>query len=161
MDILHLVDRLEEAFNAGRPVPLTRYIMVDEDRILEIIDQMRVSIPEEVKKAQQVLAQHDRIVAQAHEESERTLQLAKEKTDQMITREALVIAAQGRAEQIIQTAQADAETIRTEADDYALETLNKLEADLARSLTQIRNGITKLASEKTDKSGPSAAPTSA
>ena len=77
MDILHLVDRLEEIFNAGTAIPLSHKLMVDEDRVLEIIDQMRVSIPEEVKKSQQVLAQRDRILAQAQEEATRTVQLAK------------------------------------------------------------------------------------
>ena len=67
MDILHLVDRLEELFNESRPIPLTHNVVVDEDRMLEIIDQMRISIPDEVKKAQQVLAQRDR----AHAASQR------------------------------------------------------------------------------------------
>ncbi|NLZ26733.1 MAG: ATPase, partial [Chloroflexi bacterium] len=63
MDILHLVDRMEELFNAGKPVPLTRNVMVDENAFMDIIDQMRISIPEEIKKAQQINAQKDRILA--------------------------------------------------------------------------------------------------
>jgi cell division septum initiation protein DivIVA len=148
MDILHLVDRLEEVFNAGRAVPFMHKLVVDEDRVLEIIDQMRVSIPEEVKKAQQVLAQRDRVLAQAQEEATRTVQLAKEKADQMVTRDAVMASAQARAEQIIQAAKADAETIRAEADDYTLEVLTKLESELVKSLTQARNGIAKLRQER-------------
>ena len=56
MDILQLIDRLEELFNAAKAVPFTHNVVVDEDRMLELIDQMRIAIPEEVKKAQQVLA---------------------------------------------------------------------------------------------------------
>ena len=56
MDILQLIDRLEELFNESKNIPLTRNVMVDEDRMLDIIDQMRIAIPEEVKKAQQLLA---------------------------------------------------------------------------------------------------------
>ena len=55
MDILHLVDRLEELFNESRPIWLTHSVIVDEDRMLDLIDQMRVAIPEEIKKAQQIL----------------------------------------------------------------------------------------------------------
>ena len=69
MDILQLIDRLEELFNDSRAVPLTRNVMVDEDKMLDIIDQMRIAIPEEVKKAQQLLAQRDRVMAQATEEA--------------------------------------------------------------------------------------------
>jgi len=148
MDILHLVDRLEEVFNAGRPIPLTRLLTVDEDRVLELIDQMRVSIPDEVKKAQQVLAQRDRILAQAQEEAARTVQLAKEKVDQMVDRDSVTLAAQSRAEQILQNAKADAERVRTDADDYALEVLNRLEIEMTKSITQVRNGIAKLRADK-------------
>src|SRR5689334_24947525 len=126
MDILHLVDRLEEVFNSGTAIPLSHKLMVDEDRVLEIIDQMRVSIPEEVKKSQQVLAQRDRIMAQAQEEAARTVQIAKEKSEQMVGREAMVQQAQAKAEQILIAARADAESIRAEADDYTLDVLTKL-----------------------------------
>ena len=54
MDILQLIDRLEELFNDAKAVPFTHNVVVDEDRMLELIDQMRIAIPEEVKKAQQV-----------------------------------------------------------------------------------------------------------
>ena len=50
MDILQLIDRLEELFNESKTIPLTRNVMVDEDRMLDIIDQMRIAVPEEVKK---------------------------------------------------------------------------------------------------------------
>ena len=54
MDILQLIDRLEELFNDGKPIPFTHNVAVDEDRMLDIIDQMRIAIPEEVKKAQKL-----------------------------------------------------------------------------------------------------------
>ena len=52
MDILHLVDRLEELFNESRPIWFTHRVVMDEDRLLDLIDQMRVSIPDEIKKSQ-------------------------------------------------------------------------------------------------------------
>ncbi len=148
MDILHLVDRLEEVFNEGRPLPLTRKLLVDEDRVLELIDQMRVSIPEEVKKAQQIINSRDKIMAQATEESERTVQLAKEKGDQLIERDVLTENAKIRASEIVRGAQAEAEAVRADADEYALDVLMRLEAEMVRSLTQIRNGINKLRLDK-------------
>jgi len=148
MDILHLVDRLEELFNESRPIPLTHNVIVDEDRMLEIIDQMRISIPEEVKKAQQILAQRDRVLAQAQEEANRTIKLAKQKGEELMARDAIVEAAQARAEQIIAQARAEAEAVRLEADDYVIESLSALEAELTRLLNQARNGIAKLNAER-------------
>ena len=90
MDILHLVDRLEELFNESRTVPFTRNAVVDEDKMLDIIDQMRVTIPNEVKQAQQILSQRDRFLAQAQEEATRIVALAREKADQMVEHDSIV-----------------------------------------------------------------------
>lgn len=141
MDIQHLIDRLEELFNESRPIWFTHSVVVDEDRMLDIIDQMRVSIPEEVKKAQQILVQRDRILAQAQEESNRTLSLAREKSEQIVEKDGIVSAAQVRADQILAQARQEAEATRREADEYVLESLTKLEMELERNITQVRNGI--------------------
>lgn len=148
MDILHLIDRLEEILNESRPLLFTHNVFVDEDRILDIIDQMRVAIPEEVKKAQQLLAQRDRLLAQAQEEANRTLAIAREKSEQLVERDAIAQAAQARSDQMIAQTRLDIDKSRREADAYALETLTRLEMELDRSLTQVRNGIITLQNEQ-------------
>jgi cell division septum initiation protein DivIVA len=147
MDILHLIDRLEEILNDSRPFPFTHNVIVDEDRVLDLIDQMRVAIPEEVKKAQQLLAQRDRILAQAQEEATRTLAIAREKSEQLVERDAIVQAAHVRAEEIIAQAHTSIQDTRHEADEYALDTLTRLEMELDRTLNQVRNGIRTLQNE--------------
>src|SRR5512137_79621 len=112
MDILHLVDRLEELFNDSRAIPFTHNVVVDEDQMLAIIDQMRVAIPDEVKRAQQLLVQRDRIVAQAQEESSRIIKIAQDKAAEMADRDNIAVMAQHRAEQMLAKAQTDAEKAR-------------------------------------------------
>lgn len=141
MDILQLIDRLEELFNESKNLPFTKNVMVDEDRMLDIIDQMRIAIPEEVKKAQQLLGQRDRVLAQAQEEANRTLDLARQKADQLVTRDMIVQEAQRRAEQILAQARADAENTRSDADDYVMRSLTQLQAELERITNQVINGI--------------------
>jgi vacuolar-type H+-ATPase subunit H len=141
MDILHLVDRLEELFNNSRPIPLTHNVIVDEDKFLDVIDQMRISIPEEVKKAQEVYSKKDRVMAQAQEEANRTLELAREKADTLVDKEALVQDAKRRADQIIDQARMEAENIKAGADQYALDSLENLEREMEQLLVQLRNGI--------------------
>jgi hypothetical protein len=153
MDILHLIDRLEELLNQSRPFPFTHNVIVDEDRVLDIIDQMRIAIPDEIKKAQQVMAQRDRTLAQAQEEANRTLSIAREKSDQVVERDAIVQAAHARAEQITAQAKSDKENNQKEADQYALDTLRRIEIELDNSLTQIRNGILVLQQEKLSNRG--------
>lgn len=144
MDILHLVDRLEELFNESRPIWLTHSVIVDEDRMLDLIDQMRVAIPEEIKKAQQIITQRDRILAQAKEEANRTLAIARDKAEKSLEDDELIQSAKTRAEQIIQQAQKEAVNTQHEADKYVLDTLTNLEMQMDRILSQVRNGITTL-----------------
>lgn len=149
MDILHLVDRLEELiFSESRSISFLHSVVVNEDRVVDLIDQMRVSIPEEIKKAQQILAQRDRILAQAQEEATRTLTLARERSEQMVDRDAIAESAHVRAEQIIDDARQDTERTKREADEYVLQTLTNLESEMDRILTQVRNGIRTIQSEK-------------
>jgi len=147
MDILHLVDRLEELFNNSRAIPLTHNVIVDEDKFLDIIDQMRISIPEEVKKAQEVFTKKDRYMAQAQEEANRTLQLARDRASDLIDKEALVADAKRRADQILDQARLEADTVRAGADQYAQESLLNLEHAMEQLLTQVRNGV-RLLEEK-------------
>jgi cell division septum initiation protein DivIVA len=147
MDILQMIDRLEELLNETRPLPFTHNVIVDEDRMLDLIDQMRVSIPEEVKKAQQLLAQRDRLIAQAQEEANRTVNLARDRSNELVERDQVVQAAYTQAEQIKAQAYADGEQIRREADEYVLESLRKLELEMERAINQVRNGIRTLQEE--------------
>ena len=156
MDILQLVDRLEELFNESKNIPLTRNVMVDEDRMLDIIDQMRIAIPEEVKKAQQLLGQRDRVLAQAQEEANRTIELARQKSDQLVTKDSVVQDAQRRADQIIAQSRVEAENIRADADDYAMNSLLQLESELDRITNQVANGIRLLKDEQSRREPVSA-----
>jgi len=151
MDILQLIDRLEELFNESKAVPFTHNVVVDEDRMLELIDQMRIAIPDEVKKAQQLIAQRDRVMAQAQEEANRTLALAREKADQLVQKDNIVADAQRRADQVKAQAMAEADNIRAEADNYVLDSLTKLQAELDKLSNQVRNGIRTVEDEQMRK----------
>jgi cell division septum initiation protein DivIVA len=148
MDILQMIDRLEELLNESRPLPFTHNVIVDEDRMLDLIDQMRVSIPEEVKKAQQLLAQRDRLIAQAQEEANRTVNLARDRSTELVERDQVVQAAYAQAEAIKAQAHLDGDGIRRDADQYVLETLRNLEMEMERAINQVRNGIRTLQEEK-------------
>jgi len=160
MDILQLIDRLEELFNQSKSIPLTRNVMVDEDRMLDIIDQMRIAIPEEVKKAQQLLGQRDRVLAQAQEEANRTLEIARQKADQLVSKDMVAQEAARRAEQILVQARTEAENIRIDADDYVLDSLNQLQAELERITNQVVNGIRTVKDEQSRRAPASASESS-
>ncbi len=154
MDILHLVDRLEELFNESRSVWLTRKVLINEDRMLDLIDQMRLSIPEEIKKAEQIVNQKDRIIAQAQESANRTMALAREKSIQMVERDSIVQSAQVKADEIIAKAKEEVDLIKREADDYALKSLISFEIKLERLMAEVKNGIQTLEQEIKQRETP-------
>lgn len=155
MDILQLIDRLEELFNDAKAVPFTHNVVVDEDKMLELIDQMRITIPEEVKKAQQIVAQRERVMAQAQEESNRTLLIARDKADQLVQKDIVTQEAQRRADQIVSQARAEAEAIRADADNYVLDMLMQLQDQIAKLSNQVNNGIRMVQEDQLRKSAAS------
>jgi vacuolar-type H+-ATPase subunit H len=158
MDILHLIDQLEALLNEGSHPPLVgKRVLLDEQRAWEIIDQMRVSIPEEVKKAKRINQERDRIIAQANEEGARIIELAKDEAQLLASDTEIARQAQSRATTIVERAQREADALKADADDYTVLVLGKLEEDLAKALSIVRNGLLKLNTEKAylDQSGTS------
>jgi vacuolar-type H+-ATPase subunit H len=148
MDILHLVDRLESLMTSSRTIPFSVYRLVDEDRALELIDQMRISIPDEVKQAKRIYQERDRIIAQAHEEAGRLVELAREEAEALVQRDVISTTAERRAQTIIERAQREALGLKAESDDYVVQALSELEASLMRTLTVVRNGLEKIERER-------------
>lgn len=144
IDILSLVDRLEALVNAGTRVPLSGKIMVDEQEVLEILDQMRVSIPEEIKLSKRTLQERERIVAQAQMEAQNIIELAKEQADLLLDEKGLISEAQGHSAVLVREAQEEALRVRLGADNYVREILTELEDLLGRQLIAIRKGLNSL-----------------
>jgi hypothetical protein len=144
MDILHLIDRLEELFNDGSALPFMKKVAIDEEKLLDLIDQLRLSIPDEIKKAQSVLNQKERILAQSQEEAARTVSLAQEQALKLVEKDVIVQEARRVADEIIRKAKEETKLIKIEADQYAIDSLDHLEIELSKILTQVRNGIITL-----------------
>ena len=156
MDILHLIDQLEALLNEGSHPPLVgKRVLLDEQRAWEVIDQMRVSIPDEVKKAKRINQERDRIIAQANEEATRIVELGRDEAQQLAAETEIARQAQARAQTIVERAQREADALKADADDYTIQVLSKLEEDLAKALSIVRNGLLKLNTENdyADQSG--------
>ena len=159
MDIQHLVDRLEELLNGGKHVPFSQQTLVDEQRALELIDQMRISVPEEIEKAKRILRERDRIMAQANEEAARIRELAREKSETLIQRDSITQAAQARATSIIEQSRQEADSIRRDADQYVMDVLSDLEDALKSTIRVVHNGVVHMQEEASTRGG--SAPTKA
>lgn len=137
IDILYLVDRLEALLSKGWRVPMTSKATIDEDEFLDIIDQMRIAVPEEIKLARRMQQDRERVIAQTQEEAARILALAKEDATHLVDETAVVQAAHERAIQIEEQARTDAAAIRQGADQYAIQVLSEVQSRLEQLAEQV------------------------
>ncbi|EKD87777.1 MAG: hypothetical protein ACD_35C00216G0001 [uncultured bacterium] len=88
------------------------------------------------------------MLAQAQEEANRTIALAREKSEKLVDKDPTTLAAQVRAEQIVNQARQESEQTRRDTDEYVIQTLAALQIELEKSLNQVKNGIIALQTEK-------------
>jgi bifunctional DNA-binding transcriptional regulator/antitoxin component of YhaV-PrlF toxin-antitoxin module len=128
----------------GKKLPLTNNVVLDQPTVLELVDQLRVSVPDEVRQARRITEDATRITERAREEGDQVIARAQEQAAQMLEERELVRAAQQRAAEIIDAAQAEAQEVRRGADEYAAGVLIRLEGECIKALTSIKRGIDML-----------------
>jgi hypothetical protein len=158
VDIMFLLERLESLIATGTGVPTTRKVLVDKDGILELIDQLRVAVPEEVHAAKRINAESERIIEKANEEAERIAARAQEQAAYLIGEKGLKERAEAEGRQIVAEAMAAADNVRLGADSYAADVLETLEAEVRKSLAGIEKGIDVLQIRQAALRGDDAAP---
>ncbi|MBA3779810.1 MAG: ATPase [Chloroflexi bacterium] len=124
-------------------------MVVDQAAALDLVDQLRVAVPEEVRQAKRINQESDRILEKAQEESDRILARAQEQAAFLIEERELTRAAEERSREIITDGEAQAAEIRRGADAYATSVLIKLEGECVKALQSIKRGIAML-----DERGP-------
>jgi len=145
MDVLVLIDKLDDLVHNAKPVPLTDQVRVDKEEIYDILDQMRATIPEEIKQARWIVKERQEMLAEAKREAERIVKEARERQDRLISNEEVMKAAERAAEDIVDEAQAREREIRLGAEDYADEILNTLEINLTKFIAAIQRGREQMA----------------
>ena len=129
---------------AGKKLPLTNHVVLDQATVLELIDQLRVSVPDEVRQARRITEEATRITERARDESDAIIARAQEQAAQMLEERELVRAAQQHAGELLEQAQAEAREVRRGADEYAAGVLIRLEGECIKALTSIKRGIDML-----------------
>ncbi len=146
---------------AGKKLPLTNNVVLDQATVLELIDQLRVAVPEEVRQARRITEDSARITERAREEGDTIIARAQEQAVQMLDERELVRAAQQRAAEIIVGAQEEAREVRRGADEYAAGVLIRLEGECIKALTSIKRGIDMLDERHRPPSGDGVGPSGA
>ena len=152
IDITDIVDRLETLVNTSKVMPMTGGLIVEKKKIAELVDQLRLAIPQEVKAAEEVLARKDNIISSAMAEARRNKIKAEDEFRERLNQnelkkrgEEILREAEQRAARMIQQADAESRSRRLEADVYALRSLQTLEKQLGDLGGSVRKGIDLLA----------------
>ena len=122
--------------------------MVNEDEMMELVDQVRFNLPDEIKQANWTVAEQQRIITEAHAEAARIMSRANERAEETASEHEILRRAERHAAQVIKDAQAKSDQIIQEAEGYALEQLKQLEAHLGRTLATVRRGVEALQSSQ-------------
>lgn len=166
LEILELIDALEDLIVQSRRLPVGGNLVVDRKRMLDVIDQMRLAVPADLRQAKQVLETRDQVIATAHDEARRALDRAEAERARMLAESAIVREAYERSQQMLMDAEAQSRQVVAEADataaahmseaaeaaskqlddadQYALEVLSRLEHQMTAFLESIRTSIASL-----------------
>jgi len=175
LDILHLIDRLEEMASEARRLPVGGGLVISRQRLVDVIDRMRVAVPREVYDARDVLERRDHVLRSAQEEAVQLVEQSKAEMEKRLAQTEVVKAAEDRAREVVAEAQARAQDLlrsaeeqargrlddaqqssrsqMREADVYALQTLKRLEQELDGFLATVRKGINALEHRAADRPG--------
>ena len=150
-DIYHLIDRIERLLAESMRLPLSAYLVINEDDFLDVIDQMRTAIPQQIRDGERLQRERERIVAQAEEEAERVVLMARDEAGGLVADHEVSLAAKAHADAILENAQREAEVLKADANEYARAVLGSLDGQLhavedqiSNLLITVRNGLETL-----------------
>ncbi len=150
MDVLVLIDKLDDLVHQAKAVPLTDQVRIDREEIWEILDQMRATIPEEIKQARWIVKERQEMLGEAKREAERIIQEAREIAQREASQQEIVRLAERQASQILESARQREREVRLGAEDYADQILSTLETNLGKFLSAVQRGREQLASGRTE-----------
>jgi hypothetical protein len=144
-DMLELLDLLEAHVAEGRRVLLSNRIMVEEGEFMTILDQLRDSIPVEVKQARRVLQERQKIIVDAQSEATRIITMAKERSEYLVSQHGVTAEARYRGEDSLREAREKASRSMSQIDTYARERLEIVEKAIRDNLAEIERAKGSLA----------------
>jgi cell division septum initiation protein DivIVA len=140
VDVLVLIDRLDDLVHNARVVPLSDQVRIDREQIFDILDQMRATIPEEVKQARWIVKERQEMLGEAKREADRLLAEAREQALRTASQTEILTIAERRAQETVDQARRAAWETRLEMDEWADGILSMLGVNLDRFLSAVRRG---------------------
>jgi regulator of protease activity HflC (stomatin/prohibitin superfamily) len=139
-----LVSQLEESIRSARHMPLSSSALVDRKEVLDLIELLKRSIPEEIARARAVIRDRDDVVDRARSQAERVLERAQTEREQQLSKTEIVQAASREADRMVAEAEAVSRRIKAEAESYVEGKLATFEVVLQKTLAAVERGRARL-----------------
>ncbi|MDD3839660.1 MAG: ATPase [Clostridia bacterium] len=144
MEILDLLNELEEEIENAFTIPFTSNGLIDKEKIFGLIKDIRINFPDQLKEAQFIKTERQKILIDAQKQSEIILSEAEEHIKSMVNQSEIIKKAEIQAQKIISNANKSAREIRVGSREYADQILDKLERNLNNLLSEIKNNREEL-----------------
>lgn len=148
LDLLKILNELEEYVEESTKMPFTGKVLIDDDVLMEFVDRIRSSLPEEIRQAKWITKERQKIITEAQKEAEKIVEDAKQHITKIADESEINKQAQKYAEEIVQKAQGVANEITNGANQYADDILGSLEGNLNKIMTSVKNGREELKDHK-------------
>lgn len=132
MDLAAQIQQLEDMVKDAKSMPLSSSALLNRDELLELVEQMKASVPEEVKQARWVVKDREELLAKARRDAEKIVEEARAEQLRMAGQEEVVRRAEQESERILTEAQEESRRMRLEAEDYVDAKLAQFEIALQR-----------------------------
>lgn len=139
-----LIDAAIGHVSAGRPLPMSSTVKVNRDELLDILEELKATLPQELQRARWLLKEKEEFLDQARAERHEIIEQGRAQVARMIERQEIIRAAEARARQIVSEARADARTLQRRVEDYCDHKLASFEAVLDRTSRTLQQGREKL-----------------
>lgn len=153
MDVLVLIDKLDDVVHNAKSVPMTDQVRIEREEIYDLLDQMRATIPEEIKQARWIVKERQEMLAEAKRECDRLIGEAREQAVRAASQTEIVKLAERQAQDIVEEARRVAREQRLEMEDYADGILSTLEVNLDKFLGAVRIGRERLHERSQESAG--------
>lgn len=144
MEIFDVIDQLEDIVENSFTLPIFNKTLINKDDVMELLSDLRLRLPEELKQAKYVKEERTRIIAEAHQEASNIIKSTEEQIEQMVNENEITKKAYEQANEIITNAQKNAREIRLGARQYTENLLESLETRLSAQIEEIKAGRAEL-----------------
>lgn len=144
MDVDTVLTRLEALVRDARAVPMSASCMVHRDDVLDLIEDARRSLPNQLGEAQKILTQRDGVIGEAREQAKTIIDAAYVEQSRLVSQDEVSRQAQIEGERIVHEAQLDAESKQKDVDDYVDGKLANFEIVLEKTLRAVQRGRDKI-----------------